>query len=48
MEGTTLLITDVDVDELESDNRFYHILQNRSRFLTSTSPFKLMVIIIHD
>lgn len=43
MDGSTLLITDVDVDELTSDTRFHHILQNRSRFLNSTSPFKLMV-----
>lgn len=43
MEGTTLVVTDVDVNELEYDSRFYFILRSRYRFLTSSSPFKLMV-----
>ena len=43
MEGTTLVVTDVDVNELEYDSRFYYILRSRYRFLTSSNPFKLMV-----
>lgn len=43
MEGTTLVVTDVDVNELEYDSRFYFILRSRYRFLTSSTPFKLMV-----
>ena len=43
MEGTTLVVTDVDVNELEYDSRFYYILRSRYRFLTSSTPFKLMV-----
>ena len=43
MEGTTLVVTDVDVNELEYDSRFYFILRSRYRFLTSSAPFKLMV-----
>lgn len=43
MEGTTLVVTDVDVNELEFDSRFYFILRSRYRFLTSSTPFKLMV-----
>ena len=43
IEGTTLVVTDVDVNELEYDSRFYYILRSRYRFLTSSTPFKLMV-----
>ena len=43
MEGTTLVVTDVDVNDLEIDRRFHFILRSRYRFLTSTAPFKLMV-----
>ena len=43
IEGTTLVVTDVDVNELEYDSRFYYILRSRYRFLTSATPFKLMV-----
>ncbi|XP_048577711.1 dynein axonemal heavy chain 8 isoform X3 [Nematostella vectensis] len=43
MEGTTLLITDVDVNDLLHDTRFSHVIRSRYRFLTSTTPFKLMV-----
>ena len=45
MEGTTLVVTDVDVNELEYDSRFYFILRSRYRFLTSSTPFKLVVSI---
>lgn len=43
MEGTTLVVTDVDVNDLQIDRRFHFILRSRYRFLTSTAPFKLMV-----
>ena len=43
LEGTTLVVTDVDVNELELDSRFYCVLRSRYRFLTSSTPFKLMV-----
>ncbi|XP_068697910.1 dynein axonemal heavy chain 8-like [Montipora foliosa] len=43
MEGTTLVVTDVDVNELENDRRFNCILRSRYRFLTSKAPFKLSV-----
>ena len=43
IEGTKLVVTDVDVNELEYDSRFYYILRSRYRFLTCATPFKLMV-----
>ena len=43
MEGTVLLLTDVEPNELACDQRFYHIVRSRYRFLVSKTPFKLTV-----
>ena len=43
MEGTVLLLTDVEPKDFAVDQRFYHIIRSRYRFLVSQTPFKLKV-----
>ena len=42
-EGRTLLISDVDLKALATDEKFNSLLRNRPAFIRANAPFKLMV-----
>ena len=42
-DGSTLMVTDVNINKLIDDMRFKDILRKRELFLTSKAPFRVMV-----
>ena len=42
-DGTPLLVTDCSMQHILTDKRFQSVLASRSRFVSTNSPFKLMV-----